>query len=189
MNKKRLLVVIISLFILPLSLFADTHAHYILGQIRKDIFFEVTILEEAIPFDLDSTLVQYNEDPESIATGIRIGTYRLISNSPRIELRVSHTSLKHLDTSLTENNEIGYRLYLMTGTDDNPTSFISTTGSEVVLDGSSVVQDGAVSLIDKNIYVTLDCGSLEATNNVLRSLESGMYQSTITFALWGESTT
>lgn len=189
MNRKSFLVMIIMLFLLPLSLFADTHAHYILGQIRKDIFFEVTILEEAIPFDLDSSLVQYNENHETIATGIRIGTYRLISNSPRIELRVSHTSLKHIDSSLTENNEIGYRLYLMTGTDDNPTAFISTTGSEVVLDGSSVVQDGAVSLIDKNIYVTLDCGSLETTNNVLRSLESGMYQSTITLALWGEPTT
>lgn len=186
MNRKAFIVILITLFILPLFLFADAYPHYLLGQIRKDVFFEVTVLEEAIPFDLDSPLVQYNENYQSIATGIRIGTYRLISNTPGIELRITHTPLVHVDTSLTENNTIDYRLYFLMGTENNPTSFISTTGSEMILSGASVQDNGAISLVDKNIYVTLDCGGATATNNVLQALESGMYQSTITIALWGE---
>ena len=180
MIKRFLLVLLLVLTLVPL--YADYYEHHIYGQIRTSIVFEVNILEEVIPFDLSGSLVQYNNSYQSVATGLRLGTYRLISNNTNLKMVVSHTPLRLIDETVTENNEINYRLYLMTGI--RSPGFVSTTGSAVEIVGSDVSTEGMVSLVDKYMYITLDEGSSEATANKVATIEAGTYESTITFELW-----
>ena len=181
MIKKLLIVVMLILILVPL--YAETHAHYLYGQIRTAIVFEVNILEEVLPFDLRGSLVQYNSSYLSVATGLRLGTYRLISNNKNIKVVVTHTPLRLRDESVTENNEINYRLYLMT--EVGSPGFVSTTGSAVEIVGNEASSDNImVSLVDKYLYLTLDEGSAESTAGKVEALAEGTYESTITFELW-----
>ena len=179
MIKRFFLVILLVLILVPL--YADYYEHHIYGQIRTSVVFEVNIMEEVLPFDLNSALVQYNDTP-SVATGLRLGSYRLISNNDNLKMVVSHTPLHLQDNTGTENNEINYRLYLMTGI--GSPGFVSTTGSAVEIVGSDVSTEGMVSLVDKYMYITLDEGSAENTANKVSAIEAGTYESTITFELW-----
>ena len=178
---KRLLIIILLLLVL-VPLYADYYDHYIYGQIRTSIVFEVNILEEVLPFDLSGSLVQYNSSYSSVATGLRLGTYRLISNNTNLKMVVSHTPLRLIDETVSENNEINYRLYIMT--EVGSPGFVSTTGSAVEIVGTEVATKGMVSLVDKYMYITLDEGSAESTASKVAAIEAGTYESTITFELW-----
>lgn len=190
---KKLFIVLSSILFSLFVLTAAEPSKYdfaISGVVRSSIVFQVTIFEDAIPFDLDGSLVTYNPSYDSLVTGIRIGQYTLVSRTPSIKLSVSHTPLVHSDSSLTENNQINYRLYLITG--DGAQSFVSTRGEQLDILGSTIsteIGEGnnkteVVSLIDEYMYVTLDEGSDAATEAVCSELESGIYQSTITFSVW-----
>ena len=180
MIKRFFLALLLMLTLVPL--YADYYEHYIYGQIRTAVVFEVNIMEEVLPFDLSGSLVQYNSSYLSVATGLRLGTYRLISNNANLKIVVSHTPLRLVDETVTENNEINYRLYLMT--EVGSPGFVSTTGSAVEIVGSEVATKDMVSLVDKYMYITLDEGSAEATANKVAAIEAGTYESTITFELW-----
>ena len=175
-----LIAILFSLFVCAAA--NDVYSFPISGIIRSDLVFTVSIFEETLPFDLDSTLVNYNTSYQSFATGIRIGTYTLVSRTPNIKLCVEHTPLVHTNQTLTEKNQINYRLYLMTT--DTSQSFFSTRGELLEIRGTSVQEDGFVSLIDEYLYVTLDEGSEGATNDIRSELETGIYRSTITFSIW-----
>lgn len=179
---RKILLAVLLVMIVLVPLFAETYPHYLYGQIRTSVVFEINIMEEVLPFDLDGPLVQYNSSYTSVATGLRLGTYRLISNNKNLKMIVSHTPLVLRDDTVTENNEINYRLYLMT--EVGSPGFVSTTGSEVEIIGSEVASGEMVSLVDKYIYLTLDEGSSESTVNKVEALEQGTYESTITFELW-----
>ena len=181
--KKVLVALIVVLFSLFVCVAAnDIYSFPISGIVRSDLVFTVSIFEEALPFDLDSTLVNFNASSQSFATGIRIGTYTLVSRTPNIKLCVEHTPLVHTNQALTEKNQINYRLYLMTT--DTSQSFFSTTGGMIEIKGTDVQDKGVVSLIDEYMYVTLDEGSEGATNDIRSELETGIYRSTITFSVW-----
>ena len=186
---KKLFIVLSNILFSLFVLTAAEPSKYdfaITGVVRSSIVFQVNIFEDAISFDLDSSLVTYNPSYASMVTGIRIGQYTLVSRTPSIKLCVSHTPLVHSDSSLTENNQINYRLYLITG--DGAQNFVSTRGEQLDILGPSIsttVNDTEViSLIDEYMYVTLDEGSDAATEAVCSELESGIYQSTITFSVW-----
>lgn len=184
--KKRFLVVFFILFSI-FVIFAAEPSKYpfaISGVVRSDIVFLVSMFEETLPFDLDSSLVSFNDSYTSFATGIRIGTYTLVSRNPAIKLCVEHTPLVHTDTSLTEHNQINYRLYMMT--DEGNPGFESTSGELLEIFGADIIdsESGVISLIDEYMYVTLDEGSAAATEAVRSELETGTYRSTITFSVW-----
>ncbi len=190
----RKIMLIIAVLLIPLLFIgavktpSPSRGHTITGIIRTNVVFSLDIFDDVLPFDLDSTLVNFNPSSNTLATGLRIGTYTLVSHSGTIKLAVEHTPLVHNDATLTANNSINYRLYLMTEVENpdnaNSPSFISTTGASVELLGSSVATDGTVSLVSKYIYVTLDEGTEAATNNVREALESGVYRSDIKFSIW-----
>lgn len=190
--RKLLVVIVITLLSLSAVFAMDTgrYPFSISGVVRSDVVFLITIFEDAIPFDLDSSLVSYNPSYTSLATGIRIGQYTLVSRNPSIKLCVEHTPLVHSDSTILEHNQINYRLYLVTS--DGSQGFFSTRGDQIEILGSTistVIGEGndtteVVSLIDEFIYVTLDEGSESATEAVRTELESGIYQSTITFSVW-----
>ena len=180
--KKALSALLLILLLSPILLFADVaQPHYLFGQIGQNLLFEVNIREEALPFNLDAPQVQYNAAYLSVATGINIGTYTLVSNSPYVKLTVSHNPLVNRDAGITENNTINYRLYVMTGTGS---SFVSTTGDVIEISGIDFVQDGLVNLSNKYMYVTLDEGDSNTTAAVLNALADGTYESTISFSIW-----
>lgn len=186
--RKLLVVIVITLLSLSAVFAMDTgrYPFSISGVVRSDVVFLITIFEDAIPFDLDSSLVSYNPSYTSLATGIRVGQYTLVSRTPNIKLCIDHTPFVHSDTTLTENNQINYRLYLVTGLGSQ--SFVSTRGNQIEILGSDISTTNNntefVSLIDEYIYVTLDEGSEAATEAVRSELESGIYQSTITISVW-----
>ena len=119
--RKRLILPLIILLLFSLAhLYADGYPHRIYGHINSSVLFEVNILQEAIPFDLDSDLVKFNENnndaASDTATGIRIGTYTLASNSTTVKVSVSHTpfTFQGTPTDNTKQHSINYRLYMMT---------------------------------------------------------------------------
>lgn len=180
--RKALTALLLILLLSPVFLFADVaQGHYLFGQIRQNLLFEVSIREEALPFNLDAPQVQYNAAYLTVATGINIGTYTLVSNSPYVKLSVSHNPLVNRDAGITENNTINYRLYLMTGTGS---SFVSTTGAVVEINGTAFANDGLVNLSNKYMYVTLDEEDSDTTAAVLNALADGTYESTISFSIW-----
>ena len=187
--KKALTALLLILLLSPILLFADAPAigvgssqgHYLFGQIRQNLLFEVNIREDALPFNLDAPQVQYNAAYQTVATGINIGTYTLVSNSPYVKLTVSHNPLVNRDAGITENNTINYRLYLMTGTGS---SFVSTTGDVVEINGTLFAEDDLVNLSNRYMYVTLDEEDSDTTAAVLNALADGTYESTISFSIW-----
>jgi hypothetical protein len=69
----------------------------------------------------------------------------------------------------------------MTGTGS---SFVSTTGDVVEIDGTAFANDGLVDLSNRYMYVTLDEGNSATTATVLNALADGTYESTISFSIW-----
>ncbi len=189
MKKRLLLPFILFLLLFSTHLFAEGYPHHIYGQINSSILFEVNILQEAIPFNLDSDLVKFNannNDAESdTATGIRIGTYTLASNSTALKVSVSHTPFVFQGTPSdnTKQHSINYRLYMMT--EIGRPGFVSTLGEEKEILGLNVTEDGIIRLINKYMYVTLqEGGTAQTTQERLDNLEPGTYTSDITFTLW-----
>ena len=183
MIKKALLTILAVFLLVPLFASTDeTFRHDMYGQIRMALNFDISMFEEVLPFDLDGVQVQYNEDYATIARGLRIGTYRLSSNNTDVIMTVSHTPLRLRNNEILTNNQINYRLYIMTGI-GNP-GFHSTRGEKIEIAGNQLASGGMINLIDKYMYVTLDEESSVNTQTVLGSLESGTYESTITFEIW-----
>ena len=185
---RKAIAAIAALFVSLCSVFAvttsDAVPHFMYGQVRFGLYFDVSIDESVLPFDLDGQSVRYNENWQTIATGLIIGTYRLSSNNSDIYLTCSHTPLRLRNNEVTEHNQVNYRLYLMTEIGNQ--RFYSTTGPEIEIHGSSLVSNGMINLVDKYIYVSLDEGSADNTAEVLENLAAGTYESTITFEIWVE---
>ena len=182
-RKVVLSAVIILILLFPVAASTtEWFAYDMYGQIRMAVSFNVDILEDVLPFDLDSVQVQYNQQYETIARGLRIGTYRLSSNSTDIFMTVSHTPLVLRTAGVIENNQINYRLYIMTGI--GSPGFYSTPGTKIEIPGSAITSNGMVNLVDKYIYVTLDEGNESNTVDVLGALVPGTHESTITFEIW-----
>ena len=116
---KKLLVILLLIFVFTLSVFCATYstpyAHYMLGYIDSATDFTATIINEVLPFDLDSTDVSFNANYDTRIKGLRIGYYSLISNTYNFALYISHTPLVLRSAPISgETNtlsQIDYRLY------------------------------------------------------------------------------
>lgn len=96
-------------------------AHFIMGYIDSNTAFSVNLLNEVLPFDLDSKEVRMTTVPN--IKGIRIGTYSLMSNTKDFKLYVAHSPLSWISSSAVDgdtNTEttIEYRLYLILGNEE-----------------------------------------------------------------------
>lgn len=189
---KKIFVISIILLSLSASVFAiDQYEHYMVGYVDSATDFTVSIHDEVLPFDMESSEVAFNSDmkfsPEgneipsqSIVHGLRVGEYTLFSNGS-FNFTVTHTKLELEGTSTDTNashtlTSIDYRLYLV-----KDGSFVSCrNGGSIVFSGN----DGC-SYVNQSIYVSLDEGSAEATNNAINQLKNGNYKSTVTFVLTG----
>ncbi len=118
---KRLTIVSILILLLLFSIFAattsDAYPYYILGHIQEDTSFSVQFSNTALPFNLLSEDVKYNEATRddlgkpSEVRGLYVGNFSLASNSRTFRLYVTHTPLQH-DSS---GSKIDYRFYLQLG--------------------------------------------------------------------------
>lgn len=195
------------LLVLNLNVFGDVdtvkgvYPFQLLGNVREEVLFDVTIRDDLLPFDLDGQLVKYNtlfngipatENTAAVpplATGIIIGTLKLISNSSNFTLTISHTPLKWRDPennnsttgSTTSNTMINYRLYLIT--DVQSQRFVSGVDAFSISGSEYQLSNGSVQFVDNNLYVTLDEGTHQETEDRLLVLNPGMYESDIVFTL------
>lgn len=197
---KKFFAMIIILLSLSSCIFAaDQYEHYMVGYVDSSTDFTVSIYDEVLPFDLESSEVAFNsemvfssegneihEDPsKSIVHGLRVGEYTLFSNGT-FNFTVTHTKLELEGTSTDTNashtlTSIDYRLYLV-----KDGSFVSCRNSACRNDGSIVFSGtGGCSYVNQSIYVSLDEGSADATNTAINQLKNGNYKSTVTFVLTG----
>ena len=93
---KKILSCILVFLLSSVSLFAldmlQSYTQPLIGYILKSINFSVDIMEEVLPFDLQSSNVNPANGSASSLSGLRIGNYSLESNCD-VKLYVAHTKL------------------------------------------------------------------------------------------------
>jgi len=190
---KRFSIIAVLLVLSAVSLFAQTVyppvSHYMIGRVDTVVEFDFTILEEAIPFDLEGADVSYNSNYTTSIHGLRIGTYSIISNRRDFTLTVTHTDFK-LAGGYSANDTstfIDYRLYLVLNFDTKYFKSCLTDGS-IIIRGSDTElwpddsSEDAMLLIKEGLFVSLDDGK-GTTDASIAALKDGDYSSTISFVL------
>ncbi|MCQ2412510.1 MAG: hypothetical protein MJ057_06090 [Sphaerochaetaceae bacterium] len=174
-----------------------------IGHVDSATDFSVSILEEALPFDLDGSDVAYNPNYQTQIRGLRIGSYSLLSNSGNFELLISHSKLTLRDATRANDegtlSQIDYRLYVIA--DYRNTKFLSCLSDSnasnpdsasnrvrVAGDNPDVWPSGAsmCSIVNQSIYVSLDDNTRGSTAATIADLKGGTYESTIYFMLKGQ---
>ncbi len=183
MKTKLSLILIITYICLSLCYaFADEKEkdavkHEMIGYVYGSVTFNVSI-NDSVPFDLDSNIIQENLNYATRISGLEIGTYTLITNTV-FKLYVTHDKLHLVDrtfgTTYTDSNgkviedpgtisEIDYRLYMETG----PTgSFLSSKSDSnaYISDYSNIatrfsnqilIQGENISLPNQGIHLSLE---------------------------------
>ena len=194
--KKRLLILICSALLLSRLFASDEYQlrQSLVGYVYGSTAFTVTIIEEVLPFNLESSAVAENPTPTTKTGGLRIGYYSLTSNIEGFKMYILHDKL-HLvartfgvdDKTLSD---IDYRLYLELGSSIRFKSCLSAINPEepetesncitiMGSDSSSWMETGVISLIDQSIFISLE-DSTEGPATVAE-LKAGTYSSNIYF--------
>lgn len=195
------------ILVLAFSLFAvehveDKYNHYMVGHVDTATDFSATIMNEVLPFDLESADVAYNANYSTAIRGLRVGYYSLISNTSGFELLISHTPLVLSSTPSADDegtlSSIDYRLYAVADyqntkfltclSDANASNPVSATNKiRVASDNENVWPSGATmcSIVNQSLYVSLDDSTSGSTPQTVAALKAGTYQSTIYFLLRG----
>lgn len=201
---KKVLGVLFLISLIPFYVFCvgntDPFAHYIVGHVDSSTAVSVTMLESVLPFDLDSPEVAFNSSPNSLIKGLKVGEYSLISNSRSFSLYVSHTPLEYSGTAAVvdgEETSIDYLLYMVIGTTNSSYLYCRSDSvkgnpkeatNNIVITGSDTrvwpQSQALCKVINRSLYVSLDCGTDSATSSKLDSLKEGDYRSTIYLSLW-----
>lgn len=192
MMRIRTLLISILLFAIAASVFAvgtagEPQGFYLMGYIDSATTVQVDILDNALPFNIDSAEVAKNDNYLSEVRGLRIGTYTLISNNINFTFTVTHDKLKLIGSPRFSDKvtEIDYRLYLFL---DNSAYVYYTclSGGSIQLTGSEVASHYNIneelffcSLVGQSLYVSLN---VDSTKNV----HPGDYESYVTFVLEGQ---
>ncbi len=206
---RRTLIAIIMALTACLPLYSieaskDSVSHNMVGYVYGSVSFNVS-LNEAVPFDLESSTVAENPHPTTVLGGLTIGTYSLITNVD-FRLYVTHDKLHLVErtfgTTYTDSNgntvedpgtlsEIDYRLYMATG----PTgSFLSclSDGNAYISAYASIttaftnqilIQGNQIDLPNQNMYLTLEDHTSTTTAQTVNNLKAGTYKSNIYFYL------
>lgn len=165
---------------------------YLLGSVRANASLSVSIFEEVFPFNLDGSDVSFNPATD-VVYGLRIGEYTLVSNASSTTLYITHTPLILEGTDGSVDGEghyrkIDYRLYAMVNLNNVIfKSCVSDTSAATPGSATELIElSGAVRLVNKSLYVSLDEGSASLTEDVVENLVEGLYKSNIYFLLRGE---
>lgn len=187
-----LLVLILSVSAVFCATTVDTPiSFYLLGSVRANASLSVSMFEEVFPFDLDGSEVSYNTSTD-IVFGLRIGEYTLVSNSAATSLYIAHTPLVLENTDGSDSNgkhrKIDYRLYVMVNSGNVVFNSCISDTNAITPDVAAhrVELSGVLRLVNKSLYISLDEGSLDATEAVVGNLAEGIYKSNIYFLLVGE---
>ena len=215
---KKILSCILVFLLSSVSLFAldmlQSYTQPLIGYILKSINFSVDIMEEVLPFDLQSSNVNPANGSASSLSGLRIGNYSLESNCD-VKLYVAHTKL-YLSGRIFGIGDAGtlsaidYRLYMETD-DGLFDSCISSSSLEYSLDaisaatfsglaqdevieisGTGLSQNNVLSYNNKGIFVRLEDAltgtsrTQSTTNAVIDQLKAGTYSSDVVFYLEAE---
>ena len=92
---KRVILVLAIFLVSFTSVFAgrlQVQVQPLIGYILKEVSFSIEIMNEELPFDLQSETVNPANGSVSTLSGLRIGTYSLESNC-NVSLYVAHTKL------------------------------------------------------------------------------------------------
>lgn len=153
----------------------------LLGHVKSSVYMVVSILENVLPFDLDSKAVQSKEVAGGAAptdvTGLRIGYYSLVTNDTEFSVTVTHDKLVHFGGVPEDGKEteIDYRLYLFTK-DKNFKSCLST-GSITLNAADFGFTSGMLAQANRSLYLSLASGT--------DGLSAGDYESYITIHVVG----
>lgn len=187
-----LFVLIISISVAFCATTVDTPiSFYLLGSVRANASLSISMFEEVFPFDLDGAEVSYNTSTE-VVYGLRIGEYTMVSNASTTTLYITHTPLVLENTDGSDANgkhrKIDYRLYAMVNVGDVVfKSCVSDTNANLPTVATNCINiSGALRLVNKSLYISLDAGSEGATTAAIGNLTEGIYKSNIYFLLEGE---
>lgn len=201
---KKIIMITMLILLACGSLFAwtsDWYAHYLLGYVEASITFSLDIIQEVLPFDLDSVEVKENTSTTDVV-GLRIGSYSLVSNNSNFSLFVTHSPLT-LSVPASESNtgtvtSIDYRLYMFTGVNrefkstlsaSNPASPASAE-SRIEIKGNEVWSSAVgpiLSIVNQSLYLSLeDHTDGDTTAQRVEKLKAGTYESDIYFILIGQ---
>ena len=191
--KKLAMVMIVILFSM-LSVFAVTVyaplSQYMLGHVDSLVEFGIEILEDVLPFDLDGTDIAYNEHPNTMVSGLQIGTYSVVANTRQFDIYITHTPLT-LITAPVQNDtgtleSIDYQLYVVLNYSTGLFGHCLSNGN-IRLSGDNYsiwAAEDPMLIVREGLFVSLDDGNGTTATSV-GNLKSGTYKSTISFELWG----
>ncbi len=190
MRKVFTIAILIILAVLPLC--AETYpavAHYMIGRVDTVVEFNVEMLEEVLPFDLEGADVAYNPNYASSISGLRVGSYSIVANRRDFTLTVTHDEFKltggYLPTDQT--TYIDYRLYLILNFDTKYYKTALSSGSITVQGTDTAVwpagnDEDPLFMIREGMFVSLDDGK-GTTATTIAGLKNGDYSSTISFTM------
>ena len=192
MRKVITIAILVVLAVLPLC--ATTAypavAHYMVGRVDTVVEFNVEMLEEVLPFDLEGADVAYNSNYASSIAGLRVGSYSIVANRRDFTLTVTHTDFRLVGGYLPSDptTHIDYRLYLILNFDTKYYKTATSSGSIVVQGTDTGVwpagnDENPLFMIREGMFVSLDEGSSNATATALSNLKDGDYSSTISFVM------
>lgn len=184
MKQRKIIAFVIVLFFLSVPFVSAAESapypHRVLGYYRVVCSLVAEIDSSVLPFDIEGSLVAKNDNYQTSVSGLRVGSYSLITNSSSFTLTVSHDKLGN-GSSLAD-----YRLYLYYPKTASSSDFVSCKANEtasytsadvIPLQGNEIYQ-----FIDQSIYV-----SMEETAATLAALPPGIYTSTITLLLTSQN--
>lgn len=183
MKQRKIIAFIIILFLsasLASAAESAPYQHKLLGYYRVVCSLVAEMDSSVLPFDIEGSLVAKNNNYQTSVSGLRVGSYSLITNSSSFTLTVSHDKLENGGAMAD------YRLYLYYPKTAGSSEFVSCRADETVsftsadaipLQGNEIYQ-----FIDQSIYV-----SMEETAATLAALPSGTYTSTITLLLTSQN--
>ena len=191
--KKAIIVLFIILFSL-LPVFAETVyapiSQYMLGHVDALVEFGIEILEDVLPFDLDGQDVAYNQTPDSVVSGLQIGTYSVVANSRLFDIYITHTPLSLITAPVAGETgtleTIDYQLYVILNYQSGLFGHCLSSGN-VRISGDNYtvwVENEPMLIVREGLFVSLDDGH-GTTSTSEAALKAGTYKSTITFELWG----
>lgn len=206
---KKIIALSVLLIVAPLIvLFADTpivSPFQLRGYVYGATTFSVSMLEAALPFNLESPDVEDNPNYLSQLKGLRVGSYSLESNVTDFVLYIAHDPLVLVNRTFgTEGDEgtistIEYRLYMEMGGNSYKSCLsdssaggsgwtAKTANVNMQLSGTNSTDwpVGTTYFSNKGLYVSLeDHSDGRTTAETVAELMAGTYSSTIYFYLEG----
>ena len=192
MKKAAIIVIIILFSLLPVSavtVYAPI-SQYLLGHVDALVEFGIEILEDVLPFDLDGSDISYNATPDSVVSGLQIGTYSVVANSRQFDIYVTHTPLTLITAPVQGDtgtlDTIDYQLYLVLNYSSGLFGHCLSSGS-ICLAGDNYsiwAENEPMLIVREGLFVSLDDGNGTTATSV-GLLKTGTYKSTISFELWG----